>query len=279
MKLLGTVHRYTNFTVCTKNDTLWMYVSLNIPSLAIGTINICDRWAVDIINDILVARADVSELYADLFSKSLQKFDITALCLLHNKKPIYKSTLTGEMTLYINCYNTTMNQLDLSMSPNFTSPILSDTGISCNDLNDVIFCDEGYCGTFQKEIYVNLNNNISFEEDLMCPNDLINKVYFETKNRMYSTQYIDSLNVAPMVCSNKTSYSSQNFTNYPYYYWKVNCFNPSLYNGTYFETMPKLPYYETSTQTIYGTLNNEASNNRHNYELMISFLVLFFKFL
>uniref|UniRef100_A0A0N4ZDM9 EGF-like domain-containing protein n=1 Tax=Parastrongyloides trichosuri TaxID=131310 RepID=A0A0N4ZDM9_PARTI len=265
IEILGDVIKIDNNFSQLQKNTSWIYMSINIPGLSTGTINVQKNDGIIIFNKIVVSRQDISVIFIKYYDLDLHSFNIASMCDEVNKLT-KTATDTGDMSLYVFCYYNDTKNIDIKDSPNFTAPINSQPIVQCGNLMNS--CSEGYCAMFEREVYSFKSNAFSQIQNYYCPNDLFNLLYFERANTLFVTSYETSITNAFKICINKSNFNvTIEFGVYSFFWW-INCYVPSPGVTEEFYPMPNFSEYILSTeqpevdytdaiQTNSKTLNNK----------------------
>uniref|UniRef100_A0A0N5CH76 Candidate secreted effector protein n=1 Tax=Strongyloides papillosus TaxID=174720 RepID=A0A0N5CH76_STREA len=260
-QLLGQVINFTTSPDDNDGQSTWIFLSLNIPGLAIGTFNGYLSKITATLNDILTLRPDVSGSLGVYYNTTAGDFDIIQLCNTFKKSTIEREVLTGMLHIFIDCYDSNTDKIDWSGSPNFTAPLVPVEPVNCTSDKS---CTEGYCGMFQRKAYISSEHTISTKEEYYCPNDLINFLFFELNNNLFSAPYTMSLSNASFACINKSEATNENLKVYPMFYWYLSCYDKLAFGKPEFKPFPTFDS-ENNSPTGYPYAVVGSGNSKMNY--------------
>uniref|UniRef100_A0A0K0F4K1 Transmembrane protein n=1 Tax=Strongyloides venezuelensis TaxID=75913 RepID=A0A0K0F4K1_STRVS len=260
-QLLGQVTNVVTSSDNYNGQSTWIFLSLNIPGLAIGTFNGYFSKITAIFSHILTSRPDVAGSLGVYYNRTVDLFDMIKLCNLSNSSIIQGKVLTGKFHIFIKCYDTKTDKIDWSGSPNFTAPLVSVEPANCTSDKR---CTEGYCGMFQRKAYIYSKHTISTKEDYYCPNDLISFLFFEINNNLFTAPYLISLSNASFACIDKTEATNENLRSYPMFYWYLSCYDQFAVGKPEFKPFPTFDS-EGNVTPGYPYVAVGSGNSKMNY--------------
>uniref|UniRef100_A0A0K0F4K5 DUF19 domain-containing protein n=1 Tax=Strongyloides venezuelensis TaxID=75913 RepID=A0A0K0F4K5_STRVS len=251
-----------------------VYVSLDIPALAIGSFQSCSNKISEILTKIFDKRLDILDLFYKIKNNKTKLYEIDYFCKNFNSKVWEGNSMSGKIKLYTHCYkqNTIFNETNIIK---FKPPISSAVPTLCyNDEEDYKTCTEGFCSDFQISYLTEPENYQQKISIVTCPNSMFNLLQDFNCDKLLHPSLKNDLSVIGEHCVSMDTFKKIVINGSRSYYFYVNCYNPFIVGN---QTQPKIPVINNtnvdSSPQVEG--NNNIAKNNSNQSSLLLYLVFF----
>uniref|UniRef100_A0A0N4ZDM7 6-cysteine protein n=1 Tax=Parastrongyloides trichosuri TaxID=131310 RepID=A0A0N4ZDM7_PARTI len=271
----GDLRKYNNDSniKCKSENDYCVYISLNIPALAIGSFHSCSKDVSSMLTEIFDSRLDLIEMFSNYKNELTNIFDADYFCKYHNNTLYSNESITGTLKIFTYCHSQKVDY-DLTKMIIFNPPSFSATPVQCSTGDKWNNCSEGYCSIFQVSY---ITEPLNFQQHITeygCPYQIYNVLTdLQQDSFLYSSIRNDMYKLGE-TCAKITQLQKTVINGTHTYYLYINCYEPSKVGVQIPPDIPKLNGTNNHSTNSNPTDNKALRSNSLNNIINILLLIL-----